>query len=67
MAGAGVKPGVTYGGSNEYGIHVGEDPVHVHDFHATILRLMKLDNERHTGRDHRLTEVHGRDFREILA
>ena len=71
LAGAGVKPGITYGESDEYGINVGKDPVHVHDFHATILHLMGLDHERltyrHTGRDYRLTDVHGRIVREILA
>ena len=71
LAGAGVKPGITYGESDEYGINVGKDPVHVHDFHATILHLMGLDHERltyrHTGRDYRLTDVHGRVVREVLA
>ncbi len=71
MAGAGVKPGITYGESDEHGINVGSDPVHVHDFHATILHLMGLDHERltyrHTGRDYRLTDVHGRVVHEILA
>ncbi len=71
LAGAGVKPGITYGESDEYGINVGKDPVHVHDFHATILHLMGLDHERltyrHTGRDYRLTDVHGRVVREILT
>jgi hypothetical protein len=71
MAGGGVKRGVTYGASDEYGIHVAEDPVHVHDFHATILHLMGLDHERltfrHAGRDFRLTDVHGRVVKEILV
>ena len=71
LAGAGVKPGITYGESDEYGINVGKDPVHVHDFHATILHLMGLDHEqltyRHTGRDYRLTDVHGRVVNEILS
>ena len=71
LAGAGVKPGITYGESDEYGINVGKDPVHVHDFHATILHLMGLDHERltyrHTGRDYRLTDVHGRVVNEMLA
>ncbi len=71
LAGAGVKPGITYGESDEYGINVGRDPVHVHDFHATILHLMGLDHERltyrHTGRDYRLTDVHGRVVREVLS
>jgi hypothetical protein len=71
LAGAGVNPGMTYGKSDEYGIDVAEDPVHVHDFHATILHLMGLDHERltyrHTGRDYRLTDVSGRVVKEILA
>ncbi|MFM2094349.1 MAG: hypothetical protein RIS70_1473 [Planctomycetota bacterium] len=71
LAGGGVKPGMTYGESDEYGIHVGQDAVHVHDFHATILHLMGLDHERltyrHSGRDYRLTDVHGRVVKEILA
>ncbi len=71
LAGAGVKPGISYGESDEYGINVGKDPVHVHDFHATILHLMGLDHERltyrHTGRDYRLTDVHGRVVNEILS
>lgn len=71
LAGGGVKGGITYGESDEYGIHVAKDPVHVHDFHATILHLMGLDHERltyrHTGRDYRLTDVSGRIVHEILA
>lgn len=71
LAGAGVKPGITYGESDEYGIEVASDPVHVHDFHATILHLMGLDHQRltyrHTGRDYRLTDVGGRVVKEILA
>jgi hypothetical protein len=71
LAGAGVKPGMTYGESDEYGINVVKDPVHVHDFHATILHLMGLDHERltyrHSGRDYRLTDVSGNVVRGILA
>ena len=71
LAGAGVKPGITYGESDEYGIDVARDPVHVHDFHATILHLMGLDHERltyrQTGRDYRLTDVAGRVVKEILT
>jgi uncharacterized protein (DUF1501 family) len=71
LAGAGVKPGITYGESDEYGIHAARDPVHVHDFHATILHLLGLDHQRltyrHTGRDYRLTDVHGRVVHEVLA
>ncbi len=71
LAGAGVKPGMTYGESDEYGIDVAKDVVHVHDFHATILHLMGLDHERltyrHTGRDYRLTDVAGKVVHDVLA
>ncbi len=71
LAGAGVKRGITYGSSDELGIAVAEDRVHVHDFHATILHLLGLDHERltfrHAGRDYRLTDVHGEVVRGILA
>lgn len=71
MAGGGVKPGIVYGESDDYGIAVAKDRVHVHDFHATILHLLGLDHERltyrHAGRDYRLTDVHGRIVDDILA
>ncbi len=71
LAGAGVKPGMTYGESDDYGIDVVKNQVHVHDFHATILHLMGLDHKRltyrHSGRDYRLTDVHGNVVTPILA
>ncbi|HMJ66192.1 MAG TPA: DUF1501 domain-containing protein [Candidatus Binatia bacterium] len=71
LAGGGVKPGITYGKSDEYGITVAENEVHVHDFHATILHLLGLDHEklthRHAGRDFRLTDVAGNVVKPILA
>jgi hypothetical protein len=71
LAGAGVKAGVTYGESDEFGIGVAERQVHVHDFHATILHLLGLDHERltfrHAGRDFRLTDVAGNVVRDILS
>lgn len=71
LAGAGIKGGTVYGATDEHGVRVSENPVHVHDFHATILHLMGLDHERltyrHSGRDYRLTDVHGKVVREILA
>lgn len=71
LAGGGVKPGIVYGSSDDYGYEPAECPVHVHDFHATILHLLGLDHERLTyryaGRDFRLTDVHGRVVRDILA
>jgi uncharacterized protein (DUF1501 family) len=71
LAGAGVKPGTSYGQTDDYGIHVAENGVHVHDFHATILHLLGIDHEkltyRHAGRDYRLTDVEGNVARDILA
>jgi hypothetical protein len=71
LAGGGVKGGTVYGKSDEYGIAVAEDRVHVHDLHATMLHLLGLDHERltfrHAGRDYRLTDVEGRVVRPILA
>ncbi|MCA9265180.1 MAG: DUF1501 domain-containing protein [Planctomycetales bacterium] len=71
MAGGGVKSGVTYGTSDEYGIAVADNGVHVHDFHATILHLLGLNHERltfrHAGRDYRLTDVHGNVVRGVMA
>ncbi|MFO0897282.1 MAG: DUF1501 domain-containing protein [Pirellulales bacterium] len=71
LAGGGIKPGVSYGATDELGFHVVEDQVHVHDLQATILHLLGLDHERLTyryaGRDFRLTDVHGQVVRGILA
>ncbi|MES2568814.1 MAG: DUF1501 domain-containing protein [Verrucomicrobiota bacterium] len=71
MAGGGVKPGITYGESDEFGFNVVKDPVHVHDFQATILHLLGVDHEKLTyrfqGRQFRLTDVHGKVVTGILA
>ena len=71
LAGGGVKGGMVYGSTDELGMNVVENPVHVHDFHATILHLLGIDHERLTyryaGRDFRLTDVHGRVVKEIVA
>ena len=71
MAGGGVKPGFSYGATDEYGFYAQEDKVHVHDLHATILALLGVDHERLTyrdaGRDFRLTDVEGRVVSEIFA
>lgn len=71
LAGAGVKGGVVYGASDEYGLTIAENPVHVHDFHATILHLAGLDHEkltfRYGGRDFRLTDVHGNIVKDVIA
>jgi arylsulfatase A-like enzyme len=71
LAGGGIKAGVTLGATDELGFNVIDKPVHVHDLQATILHLLGLDHERLTiryaGRDFRLTDVHGRLVRDILA
>ena len=71
LAGGGVKGGMTYGSSDEFGFAAVENKVHVHDLHATILHLMGLDHEkltfRYSGRDFRLTDVHGSVVKPILA
>jgi hypothetical protein len=71
MAGGGIKPGMTYGETDDFSYNVVTDPVHVHDLHATLLHLVGLDHERLTyrfqGRDFRLTDVHGRVVRELLS
>jgi arylsulfatase A-like enzyme len=71
LAGGGVKGGMTYGSTDEFGFAAVENKVHVHDLHATILHLMGLDHEkltfRYSGRDFRLTDVHGRVVHELFA
>ena len=71
LAGGGIKPGVAYGQTDDFGFNVVENPVHVHDLHATILHLLGLDHERLTfryqGRDFRLTDVHGKVVREVAG
>ena len=71
LAGGGVKGGAVYGASDDFGMNVAENPVHVHDLHATILHLLGLNHEkltyRYAGRDFRLTDVHGNVVKEIVA
>ena len=71
LAGGGVKGGQVYGATDEFGFQAVENKVHVHDLHATILRLLGFDHEkltyRYAGRDFRLTDVHGHVVRELLA
>jgi uncharacterized protein (DUF1501 family) len=71
MAGGGIKPGVTVGATDDLGYNVAEDPVHVHDLHATALHLMGIDHLRLTtkfqGREYRLTDVHGKLVPKLLA
>jgi uncharacterized protein DUF1501 len=70
MAGGGIKPGITYGSSDDFGFNPADNPVHVHDFQATILHLLGIDHERLTyrfqGRNYRLTDVAGEVVRDIL-
>jgi hypothetical protein len=71
MAGAGVKRGFSYGATDDFGYNVVQDPVHVHDFQATLLHLLGIDHERLThkfqGRRYRLTDVHGKVIQGIIA
>ena len=71
MAGGGIRPGVTYGRTDDYSYNIVENPVHVHDFHATLLHCLGIDHERlvyrFQGRDYRLTDVHGNVVKGILA
>jgi uncharacterized protein (DUF1501 family) len=71
LAGGGVKSGTTYGATDEFGYSAVENPVHVHDLHATILRLLGIDHEKltylHEGRQFRLTDVSGEVVKGILA
>ena len=71
MAGGGIKPGITYGATDDFCYNITANPVHVHDLHATILHLLGLDHEkltyRYAGRDFRLTDVYGKVVRGILA
>ena len=71
FAGGGFKPGFSYGKTDDFCYNIVEDPVHVHDFHATILRAMGVDHKRLTyrfqGRDYRLTDVHGKVVHDLLV
>jgi hypothetical protein len=71
MAGGGVKPGIVYGETDDFGYNIARDPVHVHDFHATVLHLLGLNHEKlifkHLGRRYRLTDVAGKVVNGILA
>lgn len=71
LAGGGVKGGLRYGATDEHGIRAEENKMHVHDLHATVLHLLGLDHEkltyRYSGRDFRLTDVHGVVAKDILA
>jgi hypothetical protein len=71
VAGGGIKRGVSHGATDDIGYTIAEDPVHVHDFNATLLHLMGIDHERLTfryqGRQYRLTDVEGQVIRQIVA
>jgi len=70
-AGGGIAPGISYGKTDDYGYNIAENPVTVHDLHATLLHVLGFDHERlvyrHQGRDYRLTDVSGRVIPELLA
>ncbi len=71
LAGAGVRPGMTYGATDDFSYNIVENPVHVHDLQATMLQLFGLDHKRLTyrfqGRDYRLTDVSGEIVQSILS
>lgn len=71
MAGGGIKPGIAYGDTDDFGYNIIKDPVHVHDFHATVLHLMGMDHEKlifkHLGRRYRLTDVSGQVVNGLIA
>jgi hypothetical protein len=71
MAGGGLKPGLSYGETDELAMNVASDGVHIHDLQATLLHLLGINHEeltyRFQGRQFRLTDVHGRVVQEILA
>ena len=67
----GIKPGVTYGETDDFSYNITQNPVHVHDFQATLLHLLGVNHEKltykHQGRRFRLTDVHGHVVKDILA
>ena len=71
MAGGGVKPGISYGETDDFGYNIVKDPVHVHDFQATLLHLLGIDHEKltfkHQGRRYRLTDVSGKVVNDLIA
>ncbi len=71
LAGGGIKGGMTYGATDDFGFRAVENPVHIHDLHATLLHLLGLNHEkltyRYSGRDFRLTDVSGRVVKDIIA
>jgi arylsulfatase A-like enzyme len=71
MAGGGIRPGMVYGETDELGYNIVQNPVHVHDFQATVLHQMGLDHEKLTykfqGRRYRLTDLYGSVVKDIIA
>ena len=71
MAGGGVRGGMAYGATDDFGFRAVQDKMHVHDVHATILHLLGLQHDRltfrHAGRDYRLTDVYGRVVKDIMT
>ncbi|MCA9211017.1 MAG: DUF1501 domain-containing protein, partial [Planctomycetales bacterium] len=71
LAGGGIRGGLMYGATDELGMNSVENRVHVHDLHATMLHLMGIDHQRltyrYSGRDFRLTDIHGRVVKDLLA
>lgn len=71
LAGGGVRPGITYGATDDFGYNIVENPVHIHDLNATVLHLLGVEHERLTfryqGRDYRLTDVHGKVVQGLVA
>ena len=71
MAGGGVKPGMSYGETDEFSYNIASNPVHIHDLHATMLHLLGIDHTKLTfpfqGRNFRLTDVAGRVVQDVMA
>ena len=71
MAGGGIRAGMTYGETDQVGYNIAKDPVHVHDFQATVMHLMGIDHEqlvfKYQGRRFRLTDVHGKVIQPIVS
>jgi len=71
LAGGGIRPGLSYGSTDDYCYNIARNPVHVHDLHATLLHLLGIDHEKLTykfqGRDFRLTDVHGKVVKEVIG
>ena len=71
LAGGGIRGGFTHGSTDDFGMHAVEDRVHVHDLHATVLHQMGINHKkltfRYSGRDYRLTDVHGRVVHNLIA